>query len=68
MATTGIATHETIPEVQRRLHLLKELLEVQQRLVAANLEQAILLRQVSTLESRLVAGTKKAPVWMLVSW
>lgn len=61
MATTRIATHETIPEVQRRLHLLNELLEVQRRLVAANLEHAVLLRQVSTLESRLVAGTKKHP-------
>lgn len=46
-------THTTLPEAARRLDLLKQLQEVQQKLVAANQEQAFLLHRVTTLEHAL---------------
>lgn len=47
-------TRTTTPETGRRqLELLKQLLEVQQKLVAANREQAFLLNRVATLEHAL---------------
>lgn len=46
-------TRTTTPEKARRLNLLKELLTVQQKLVAANQEYAFLLNRVATLENSL---------------
>jgi hypothetical protein len=41
------------PETAKRLALLKQLTEVQQKLVAANREHAFLLDRVATLENAL---------------
>lgn len=47
------ATHTMTPETAKRLALLKQLTEVQQKLVAANREHAFLLDRVATLENAL---------------
>lgn len=46
-------TRTTTPEAAKHLELLKQLHEVQQKLVAANREQVFLLNRVATLENAL---------------
>jgi hypothetical protein len=59
---TMTTTRTMTTEATRRLDLLKELLRVQQKLVAANREHAFLLNRVATLENVLRTSSQQGRV------